>query len=65
MSPADALCVEMTMQHLAQLCDQVALHLFGKHEPHGWGKIHQSPPLGQDDPVNASVYQATHEGSSH
>jgi hypothetical protein len=61
MSSSDALSVQMTMQQFAQLCDQVALGLVRKCEPHGWGKIHQLPPLGPDDPVVASVYQAAHE----
>ena len=51
----------MTMQQFAQLCDQVALGLVRKREPHGRGKIHQLPPGGPDDLVAASVYQVAHE----
>jgi hypothetical protein len=58
MSSSDALGVKMTMQQFAQLCDQLALGFFGKREPHGWRKIHRSPPLMKLDPVTASVYQA-------
>ena len=49
------------MEQLAQVRDQVAPGFLGKRVPHGWRKIHWSPPLGQDDPVTASVYQAAHE----
>jgi hypothetical protein len=50
MSASEALCVQMTMQQFAELCDQLALGLGWEREPQGWEQIHWIPPLGQDGP---------------